>query len=223
MAKDKHFYILPHMHFINLSQETRKPTLNIYFKHELSNPKNQNKGEFYHFWRMLGLQKLFHTRPRVSWLLTVIWRTHTSMTYVFFVFNVGRWSWPVMDESPKSPLERRKRNLIFFSNFEKRKRKLTFLSLVLIWEIWKRVLNFQDKKEKGVFFFKFQEDKEKCKKSPIARKEIWNSKFGKGFYVWEKLILIFQDSEEKENLYLAFWNVFPFCKALPIILWQPKL
>ena len=29
--------------------------------------------------------------------------------------------------------------------------------------------------------------------------------------------------EEKENFYQAFWKVFPFCKALPIILWQPKL
>ena len=57
-------------------------------------------------------------------------------------------------EAKKSNREEKEKFDILFSNFEKRKRNLKFLSPVSRGEreIWKKVLHFREEKEKGVFF-----------------------------------------------------------------------
>ena len=127
-----------------------------------------------------------------------------------------------------------------FSNFEKRKRNLKFLSPVSRREreIWTKVLNFREEKEKGIFFSEVSRgEREFFNKSPISRRkrEIWNSfphfweekeKFGKGFSTFETRkrngYYFLKIREVKENSYQAFWKVFPFSKALPNIFLQPK-
>ena len=57
-------------------------------------------------------------------------------------------------ESKKSNREEKEKFDILFSNIEKRKRNLKFISPVSRGEreIWKKVLHFREEKEKGIFF-----------------------------------------------------------------------
>ena len=57
-------------------------------------------------------------------------------------------------EAKKSNREEKEKFDILFSNFEKRKRNLKFISPVSRGEkeIWKKVLHFREEKEKGIFF-----------------------------------------------------------------------
>ena len=141
----------------------------------------------------------------------------------FSLFTVGAKA--VIDERPKSPIEKRKRNLIFFSPISRRERetwnsfpqfreeKEKFEKVFFTFEKWKR---------KGFSFLKFREEKEIFfLKSPTSRREreIWNSfpqfweekeKFGKGFSTFEKRkrngYYFLKIREEKENFYQAFWK-----------------
>ena len=158
------------------------------------------------------------------------------ITFTFSVIHPSHWR-----EAKKSNREEKEKFDILFSNFEKRKRNLKFISPVSRGEkeIWKKVLHFREEKEKGIFFSQVSRgERESFLKSPISRREreIWNSfpqfweekeKFGKGFSTFEKRkrngYYFLNIREEKENSYQAFWKVFPFSEALPIILWQPKL
>ena len=87
----------------------------------------------------------------------------------------------VIDERPKSPIEKRKRNLIFFSPISRRERE-TWNSFPQFREgkekFEKGFSTFEKWKRKGFSFLKFREEKEIFfKKSPISRREreIWNS------------------------------------------------
>ena len=151
------------------------------------------------------------------------------------------WVCPAIDERPKSPIEKRKRNLIFFSPISRRERE-TWNSFPQFREgkekCEKGFSTFEKWKRKGYSFLKFREEKENFfNKSPISRREreIWNSfpqfweekeKFGKGFSTFETRkrngYYFLKIREEKENSYQAFWKVFPFSKALPNIFLQPK-
>ena len=86
----------------------------------------------------------------------------------------------VIDERPKSPIEKRKRNLIFFSPISRRERE-TWNSFPQFREekekFEKRFSIFEKRKRKGFSFLKFREEKENfVNKSPISRREreIWN-------------------------------------------------
>ena len=114
---------------------------------------------------------------------------------------------------------------IFFSNFEKSKRNLKFLSPVLRGEreIWKKVLHFREEKEKGVVFSQvsrgerefllkisyFEKRKRNLKKIPQFWEE--KEKFGKEFSTFEKRkrnwYYFLKFREEKENSDQAFWKV----------------
>ena len=110
----------------------------------------------------------------------------------------------VCDERPKSPIEKRKRNLKLFSPISRRERE-TWNSFPQFREekdkFGKRVLHFGEQKEKGIFFsqvsrgerdiqknLKFWEEKEKC---------IFSSQVSRGEREFWKQIL--QIREEKEN------------------------
>ena len=100
-----------------------------------------------------------------------------------------------------SPLSRRERERDFlFSSFERRKR-ISFKNLL------------------------FREEKKKLKKNSLVLKrerEIWK----RVLHFWEekeKLILFSQVSRGEREFRPGFLKSFPFSKALPIILWQPKL
>ena len=95
-------------------------------------------------------------------------------------------------EAKKSNREENEKFEVLFSNFEKRTRNLKFLSPVSRGEreIWKKVLHFWEKKEKGVFFSQVSRgEREFCLKSPISRREIW------------KRVLHFREEKEKWILF----------------------
>ena len=176
----------------------------------------------------------------VDWLFwpNTIWPNTTGSCQCFHMLL----SVAVIDERPKSPIEKRKRNLIFFSPISRRERE-TWNSFPQFREekekFGKGFSTLEKRKRKGFCFLKFREEKENFfNKSPISRREreIWNSflqfweekeKFGKGFSTFETRkrsgYYFIKIREEKENSYQAFWKVFPFSNLLPIILWQPKL
>ena len=123
--------------------------------------------------------------------------------------------------------EEKEKPEIHFPSFERRKRNLKKGSPLS-----------RRERERDFLFSSFERRKRIFLKSPISRREreIWNSfpqfweekeKFGKGFSTFEKRkrngYYFLNIREEKENSYQAFWKVFPFSEALPIILWQPKL
>ena len=131
---------------------------------------------------------------------------HLSSLYLVWdmtcQFEIG-YNSPVIDARPKSTIEKRKTNLIFFSPILRRERE-TWNSFPQFREekreIWRRkkVLHFQEEKEKGIFFSQVSRgERWYFFRSLILRREreIWNSfpqfweqkeKFGKGFTNIEK-------------------------------------
>ena len=127
------------------------------------------------------------------------------------------WLWAVIDERPKSPIEKRKRNLIFLSPVSRGER-----------EIWKKVLNFREEKEKGIFLSQvLRGERDFFNKSPISRRER-NLKFFSPVLrrereIWkrvlhfrdekEKWILFSQDSRGEREFLPGFLKSFPFLQS----------
>ena len=82
--------------------------------------------------------------------------------------SVSHWR-----EAKKSNQEEKEKFDILFSNFEKRKRNLKFLSPVSRreGEIWKSVLHFREVKEKGIFFSQVSRGEREFFKSLQLREE----------------------------------------------------
>ena len=124
----------------------------------------------------------------------------------------------VYDERPKSPIEKRKRNLKLFSPISRGEGEI-WKSFPQFWEekekFEKRFSTFEKRKRKEYSFLKLQKEKEKVKiNSPFSRRdrEIWNAalqlweekeKFENRFSTFEKRkrngYSFFKLQEEKEN------------------------
>ena len=134
-------------------------------------------------------------------------------------------------EAKKSNREEKEKFDILFSNFEKRKRNLKFLSPVSRREreMWKRVLHFREVKEKGIFFSQvsrgerefflkvsnFEKRKRNLKFfSPVLRREreIWKSVLHFREEK-EKWILFSQDSRGEREFLPGFLKSFPFLQS----------
>ena len=137
-------------------------------------------------------------------------------------------------EAKKSNREEKEKFDILFSNFEKRKRNLKFLSPVSRGEreIWKKVLHFREEKEKGIFFSQvsrgerefflkvsnFEKRKRNLKFfSPVLRREreIWKSVLHFREEK-EKWILFSQDSRGEGEFLPGFLKSFPFLQIIAL-------
>ena len=110
----------------------------------------------------------------------------------------------VWREAKKSNREEKEKFEIIFSNFERRRRNLTILSPVLRREreIWKKILNFREEKEKGIFFSQASKgERESEKRFTIFEKRQRNLKccsptLRREREIW-KQILDFWEEKEK--------------------------